>query len=68
MDQTVIRWYDWVVALLAADFMLTNVTFAVVGAPGAAWYMQIVAAITAFFLYDLWSDYCNFRKKREFTN
>ena len=59
----VIRWYDWAVAFLAADFMFANISLAFIG---PVWYIQLFGVCTAYFIYDLWIDYCNFRKKHEY--
>jgi hypothetical protein len=59
-----VRWYDWVVALLAADFMLGNIITALTG---PIWYIQLVGAVAVYFIYELWIDaYCKFRKKYEY--
>jgi hypothetical protein len=58
-----IRWYDYLAAILVADFILTNATIAVFA---EAFWMQILAAIAVTFLYDLWTNvYCKFRLNAE---
>lgn len=57
-----IRWYDWAIALFLADLVFANISLAIIG---PVWYLQIIGACATYFLYDLWLDYCNFRKKRE---
>jgi hypothetical protein len=58
-----IRWYDYLAAILVADFILTN---AMIAAFAEAFWMQILAAIAVTFLYDLWTNvYCKFRLNME---
>ena len=56
-----IKWYDWIVALFIADFILTSIT----GFIATIWWQQCFAFSLAYLLYELWIDYCDFRKKRE---
>jgi hypothetical protein len=58
-----IRWYDWIVAFLAADFFIANAKVALFA---DVWYVNIFGAIAAYFIWDLWNDtYIPFRKRQE---
>jgi hypothetical protein len=58
-----IRWYDYVAAILMADFIFA---WAMIAAFGEVFWLQILAAIAVTFLYDLWTNvYCRFRLKME---
>jgi hypothetical protein len=59
----VVRWYDYLAAVLVADFILANAMIAVLG---EVFWMQVLAAIAVSFLYDLWTNvYCAFRLNQE---
>jgi len=57
-----IRWYDHIVAVLVADFLLANAIF-VFTAPEA--WMNMLSAIALWFLWDFWESYCLWRRKKE---
>ena len=58
-----IRWYDYVVALLAADFVFAN---AMVAFTAPTWWVQILGAVGVYFVWELWdSTYCPWRKHLE---
>ena len=58
-----IRWYDYVLAILAADFLIANATTALVA---EVWWLQIIGGMGAWLIWDLWNDtYIPFRKKQE---
>ena len=58
-----IRWYDWAVAFIAADFFFSNAVLAVFA---QVWYMNLLGAVGAYFVWDLWNDtYIPFRKRQE---
>jgi len=58
-----IRWYDYLVAILAADFLITNVHIAFTA--DVLW-INILGAVAAYFVWNLWNDtYCNYRLKAE---
>lgn len=58
-----IRWYDWVVAILAADLMLA---FSIASITGDNFWMNISYGLLAGLVYSLWTvDYCDFRKRQE---
>ena len=58
-----IRWWDYVIALLAADFMVGNAMLALTG---TEWWMKILGAVSAYFIWELWNDtYCPWRKRLE---
>jgi hypothetical protein len=62
----VIRWYDWLFAILLGDLILANLTLALVG---PEWWLQLVGSLGAALLYDLWINvYCRFRLKMEMKN
>jgi hypothetical protein len=59
----VVRWYDYLAAILVADFILAN---AMIAAFAEAFWMQLLAAIAVTFLYDAWTNmYCAFRLNQE---
>lgn len=58
-----IRWYDWVAALIAADAILTATGLAL---GGPTFWAQFVGALLVSMFYDLWTNaYCAYRKKIE---
>lgn len=58
-----IRWYDWVLAFLAADLLMINFYIAVFG-PGLL--TQILGTAALYFVYDAWVNfYCKVRLKHE---
>ena len=59
-----IRWYDWVIAILAADLI---VAFGVASMTGDNFWMNILYGLLAGLVYSLWTvDYCDFRKRQEY--
>jgi hypothetical protein len=57
------KWYDYVVAVVAADFILANIILLLTG---PTFFVQFLAALAITFLYDLWINvYCKFRLKME---
>lgn len=59
-----IRWYDYIAAFLAADFLLTNTIVALDAAK--PWYVNFFGALCVYFVWDLWNDtYIPFRKRQE---
>ena len=57
-----IRWYDYVLAFIAADFIVA----------GATVFLTAEGALVSFFgglsmlvIYDGWNTYCEWRKARE---
>ena len=57
-----IRWYDYVAAFIAADFIMT----------GAIIFFTVEEALVSFagglsmlVMYDGWNTYCEWRKNRE---
>lgn len=58
-----IRWYDYVLAVLAADMMIT---FVLAGAIATTWWQPLLYGICAGLVWQLWkTDYCAFRLKQE---
>jgi hypothetical protein len=58
-----IRWYDWLVAILAADLMLA---FSIASITGDNFWMNISYGLLAGLVYSLWTvDYCDLRKRQE---
>jgi uncharacterized membrane protein YqaE (UPF0057 family) len=58
-----IRWYDWAVAILAADLILA---FGLASITGDNFWMNILYGLLGGLVYSLWTvDYCNFRKRQE---
>lgn len=61
-----IRWYDYVLALLAADFILG---FMLWGFTATTWWEPMLAGLLAGMIWQAWSkDYCKFRLLQEFRN
>lgn len=60
-----VRWYDYGIAVLAADFLFSNFIIMVTA---EQWWMQIAAALALCFIWDAWDTwYCKkFRMKIEF--
>jgi hypothetical protein len=53
------KWYDYVAAVIFADFIIANVALALAG---PTLFIQIFGSIGAAFLYDFWVNvYCKFR-------
>ena len=57
-----IRWYDYIVAVLISDFLLANAIH-VFTAPEA--WMRALSAVAVWMLWDFWGEYCLIRRKRE---
>ena len=58
-----IRWYDWAVAILAADLILA---FSIASITGDNVWINILNGLLAGLVYSLWTvDYCDFRKRQE---
>ena len=58
-----LRWYDWAVAILAADLMLA---FSIASITGDNVWINILNGLLAGFVYSVWTvDYCNIRKRQE---
>ena len=58
-----IRWYDYVLAILAADFILS---FMLWGFAATTWWEPILHGLASGMVYQTWTkDYCAFRLKRE---
>lgn len=61
-----IRWYDWAVAILAADLMLA---FSMASITSDNVWMNIIYYLLVAVVYSLWTvDYCNIRKRQEHGN
>jgi len=57
-----IRWYDYVVALLFADFLMAGVVFTLTT---DEWYMSLIGSFITLALWDTWNMYCQMRKNHE---
>lgn len=58
-----IRWYDYVLAILAADFMLG---FMLWGFNATEWWEPMLAGLLAGMIWQAWNkDYCAFRLRQE---
>ena len=58
-----IRWYDWVVAIIAADLIFA---FGLASMTGDNFWANIVSGLLAGMIYSAWTvDYCDFRKRQE---
>lgn len=58
-----IRWYDYVLAVLAADFMTG---FLIAGANATTWWQPLLFGMCAGIVWQIWNtDYCAFRLRQE---
>lgn len=58
-----IRWYDYLAAFLAADFIWANIQVALFS---GVWWVSILGSMGAYFVWSLWNDtYIPFRKQQE---
>jgi hypothetical protein len=58
-----IRWYDYVLAVIAADFM---VGFFISGASATVWWQTLLYGFAAGMIWEAWSkDYCAYRLRKE---
>jgi hypothetical protein len=58
-----IRWYDWAIAILAADIILS---FSIASITSDNFWMNISYGLLAGLVYSLWTvDYCDLRKRQE---
>jgi hypothetical protein len=58
-----IRWYDYIVAILAADVMMT---FMFAGFNSTTWWEPVFFGLIAGFVFRIWEkNYCRFRLKQE---
>jgi hypothetical protein len=63
MELRMIRWYDWAVAILAADLILA---FSIASITGDNVWINILNGLLAGLVYSLWTvDYCDLRKRQE---
>jgi uncharacterized membrane protein YqaE (UPF0057 family) len=64
MELRMIRWYDWVIAILAADLILA---FGLASITGDNFWMNILYGLLGGLVYSLWTvDYCDLRKRQEY--
>jgi hypothetical protein len=58
-----IRWYDYILAIIAADFILAAI---VAGFLSDVWWNSLIFGMLAGFAISLWNNqYCEFRLKQE---
>lgn len=57
-----IRWYDYIVALIAADFIMAGALTLFTFENALA---QFAGGISMVVVYDMWNTYCKWRKIRE---
>ena len=58
-----IRWYDYIAAYLAAELLFANAKTALLA---EVWYINLIASLGVYFIWDLWNDtYIPFRKQQE---
>lgn len=57
-----IKWYDYVLAVIVADFMMASFLYAM---SSEIWYMSLIGSIAVLALWDFWKHYCEFRKGLE---
>ena len=63
MKNKMIRWYDYVLAILAADFMIS---FMLWGFAATTWWEPMLYGLLAGMIWQAWSkDYCAFRLRQE---
>jgi len=57
-----IRWYDYIVAFIAADFIFTNIRLLLTGNI----LMTMIGGLSIYFILSLWNTkYTNFRINQE---
>jgi len=62
-QQRMIRWYDYLVAFLAADFMWANIQVSLFS---GVWWVSILGGMGVYFVWSLWNDtYIPFRVRQE---
>ena len=60
---SMIRWYDYVLAVLAADFIIR---FMLWGFAATTWWEPMAYGLAAGMVWQAWSkDYCAFRLRQE---
>ena len=57
-----VRWYDWVLAFIIADLLMTTFLYAL---SSEIWYTSVIGTVVFIALYDIWKAYCEFRKGLE---
>lgn len=57
-----IRWYDWPLAFITADLLAGAMIYAITA---EKWYISFFGTIIFLLLWDIWTGYCNLRKKLE---
>lgn len=62
VSYNMLRWYDYVVALVFADFLLAGVIYA---CTSEVWYESLIASFVTLTVYDMWNMYCQMRKNHE---
>lgn len=63
--QKMIRWYDYIVAFIAADFIFTNIRLLLTGNI----LMSMIGGLSIYFIINLWNtSYTNFRMNQETKN
>ena len=59
-----IRWYDYALAIVAADFMLSVMLW---GFTATTWWEPMLYGLAAGMVYQAWKyDYCAFRVRQEY--
>lgn len=57
-----LRWYDYVAAVIAADIMLSCFLYAMTA---DVWYMSLIGSMAVLAAWDTWKFYCEWRKGYE---
>jgi hypothetical protein len=57
-----LRWYDYVAALVAADFLMAGALYALTA---DMWYMSLIGSFAALAIWDIWNAYCQLRRNHE---
>jgi hypothetical protein len=59
-----IRWYDYVLAILAADFMISFMLWVFAA---TTWWEPMLYGLAAGMVYQAWTkDYCAYRLRQEY--
>ena len=62
VSYNMLRWYDYVAALVFADFLMAGVVFTLTV---NEWYMSLIGSFVTLALWDMWNGYCQIRKNHE---
>lgn len=57
-----IRWYDYILAIITADLMLTTFLYAM---SVETWWLSLISTMAVLALWDIWKGYCEWRRGYE---